>query len=142
MFELHPQLAQDTRHLGDLSLCQLRLLNNATLPWFVLVPRRGEISEIYQLTAEEQQQLWHETTTVSKIVMQTFAGDKLNIGAIGNIVPQLHMHVVVRYTNDPAWPAPVWGKLPVQAYSNEEFDVVRTAVVTALTTHGIELGAH
>lgn len=139
MFKLHPQLAQDSLHLGDLDLCQLRLLNNASLPWFVLIPKRDDISEVYQLTVQEQQQLWRETTTVSEVVMQAFAGDKLNIGAIGNIVPQLHMHVVVRYTNDPAWPAPVWGNLAPQPYTSPELDVVRNTVITALKHHGFEL---
>ncbi|GHA11548.1 histidine triad (HIT) protein [Arenicella chitinivorans] len=139
MFELHPQLAQDTLYLCDLSLCEIRLMNNATLPWFVLIPKRAGIHEVYQLNAKEQQQLWHETTTLSQAVKQTFAGDKLNIGALGNLVSQLHMHVVVRYTSDPAWPAPVWGNLPTQTYTSEEFEVVRNAVTTALNTHNFDL---
>jgi len=124
MFELHPQLKKDCHVLGQFSLCQLLLMNDTNYPWFILVPARAAISEIYQLSAEEQQQLWRESTQLAVGLMQAFQGDKMNIAALGNVVPQLHIHHIVRYTSDAAWPAPVWGKLPAKPYSETECDAL------------------
>ena len=119
MFTLHPQLAKDCFVIGQFELCQLLLMNDQNYPWFILVPQRENISEIYQLTVADQMLLWRESTGLSETLTQHFAADKMNVAALGNVVPQLHMHHIVRYRHDPAWPAPVWGKLPAAPYSEE-----------------------
>lgn len=122
MADIHPQLQKDCLILGRFQLSHLLLLNDASYPWFILVPDRAEITEIYQLEPVEQQQLWRESGVLSTRIMQVFQGDKLNIASIGNLVPQLHLHHVVRYRNDRAWPSPVWGKFPPVAYSQAELE--------------------
>lgn len=118
MAELHPQLAQDCLTLGRFPLCYLLLRRDANYPWFILVPDRADIHEIHQLAGGDQQQLLRESTTLSRALEQAFAPDKLNIAALGNMVPQLHLHHIVRYATDPAWPAPVWGRLPALPYDD------------------------
>ena len=117
MFELHPRLAQDTFLVGDFPLCHLLLMNDANYPWFILVPRRAEVREIFQLENQDQQQLLKESSLLSKALNQLFQADKLNIAALGNMVPQLHIHHIVRYQTDQAWPNPVWGLFPAQPYT-------------------------
>ena len=117
MAELHPQLQKDCLEVGRFPLCRLLLLRDANYPWFVLVPDCDNISEIYQLSDADQQQLLRESTLLSRALAAAFTPDKLNIAALGNVVPQLHLHHVVRYRSDPAWPAPVWGKVPATAYT-------------------------
>jgi diadenosine tetraphosphate (Ap4A) HIT family hydrolase len=112
VFVLDSRLLQDTLPIGDFPLCRLLLSNDVNYPWFILVPRRADISEVFQLEAEDQQQLWQETTALSKVLKELFDADKLNVAALGNVVSQLHMHVIVRKRSDAAWPAPVWGKRP------------------------------
>jgi diadenosine tetraphosphate (Ap4A) HIT family hydrolase len=119
-FVLHPQLAADTTAVTDLPLCRLLLSNDANYPWFILVPRREGIREIHELDDADQQQLLRESMALSRALMAEFKGDKLNIAALGNVVPQLHVHHIVRYRNDPAWPAPVWGKVPAASYDPVE----------------------
>jgi len=117
MFTLHPTLAKDSVILGDLPLCRVLLIKDRQYPWLVLVPRRDDIREIYQLSAEDQQQFWSESAQLGEQLMSVFAGDKLNIGALGNMVPQLHVHHIVRYTIDVSWPAPIWGMQPMYNYT-------------------------
>jgi diadenosine tetraphosphate (Ap4A) HIT family hydrolase len=124
MFEIHPQLLKDCLVLGRFSLCHLLLMRDANYPWFILVPDRDNIREIYQLSDDEQSQLMLESSNLAKFLMKTFIGDKMNVAAIGNIVPQLHLHHVVRYHTDAAWPSPVWGKLPNKDYSEEALNDV------------------
>ena len=119
-FQLHPQLAQDTWLVTDLPLCRVLLINETRYPWVILVPRRQDIREIHELTAMERQQLWQESDQVSRALMKLFKPDKLNIAALGNQVPQLHIHHIARFQTDAAWPAPVWGKFPPQAYTATE----------------------
>ena len=97
-------------------------MRDANYPWFILMPDREGVSEIYQLSEVDQQQLLKESSCLAEFLMQIFNGDKLNVAAIGNIVPQLHLHHVVRYYSDPAWPSPVWGKLPARAYTDTELE--------------------
>ncbi|MEJ2360444.1 MAG: HIT domain-containing protein [Gammaproteobacteria bacterium] len=120
MFSLHPQLAQDCFVIGQFSLSQLLLMNDCQYPWFILVPQRDNVTEIYQLSAEDQAQLWRESAALSQTLARHFAADKMNVAVLGNVVPQLHMHHIVRYRHDPAWPAPVWGKLPPRPYSDKQ----------------------
>ncbi|PID49476.1 MAG: HIT family protein [Proteobacteria bacterium] len=115
-FSLHPQLAADTFVVGDLPLCQVLLMNEMRYPWFILVPRRADLTEIYQLEAKDRQQLWQESDWLSRQLLALFKPDKLNIAALGNVVAQLHLHHIARFTTDAAWPAPVWGKFQPEAY--------------------------
>jgi len=119
MAEIHSQLKQDCILLGRLPLSHLLLMNDANYPWFILVPDRDEVTEIYQLSLDDQQQLLAESSLLGQVLMKHFEGDKLNIGALGNMVPQLHLHHIVRYRNDLAWPAPVWGKGVAEKYTQE-----------------------
>jgi len=120
MFELNPTLERDSILIGYLPLCQVRLINDRQYPWFILVPQRNGISEIYQLVEEDRSMLMAESCLLSETLHDAFSADKLNIAAIGNKVTQLHYHHIVRFENDACWPEPVWGKLPAIAYSQEE----------------------
>lgn len=113
---LHERLAADTHALGDFPLCRLLLMNDANYPWFILVPRRAGAREIYRLDEADQRQLLAESSQLSQAIMEAYGGEKLNVAALGNMVPQLHLHHVVRFAGDPAWPAPVWGKHPPKPY--------------------------
>ena len=119
IFSLHPQLEKDGIVMGEFPLSRLLLLNDSRYPWFVLVPRREDITEVYQLDEMDQQQLLRESSQLGQFLMDEFSGDKLNIGALGNLVPQLHLHHIVRFTGDEAWPGPVWGVGQAVAYSEE-----------------------
>ena len=115
-FSLHPQLAQDTVPVGDLALCRVLLANDANYPWTILVPRLPALTEIIDLAENEQGQLLGEIDTVARALKTITGCDKLNIAAIGNVVSQLHIHVVARRRSDAAWPKPVWGAAPATAY--------------------------
>lgn len=120
MFVVDPRLQQDTLPVGDFPLCRLLLMNDANYPWFILVPRREEVSELFQLDVLDQQALWQEATMLAETLKDAFGADKMNIATLGNVVSQLHMHVIARRRDDPAWPAPVWGRLPAQPYGDEQ----------------------
>lgn len=124
-FELHPRLEADTIALGRSALCEVRLMNDRTWPWLLLVPRRPGIREIHELSEGDQQQLLRESSVLGKGLMETFDGDKLNVAALGNMVPQLHLHHIVRHDGDPAWPGPVWGVQAPVPYSDAELAEVR-----------------
>jgi diadenosine tetraphosphate (Ap4A) HIT family hydrolase len=119
MFTLHPQLANNCILIGDLELCRVLLLNDCQYPWVILVPRRDNISESFQLTADEQSRLMWESSHVAELMNEFYTADKMNVAALGNVVPQLHIHHIVRYKNDAVWPKPVWGAVPGKAYSAE-----------------------
>lgn len=125
MFELHPRLAQDGLPLGRFPLCRLLLMNESRYPWFILVPERPTVSEIYQLPEADRIQLLRESCALSEVLAELFQADKLNVAAIGNRVPQLHVHHVVRYRNDPAWPAPVWGRFEPLPYTEAALADIR-----------------
>jgi len=108
-FELHPRLAADTEAIGGLGLSRLLLMNDRRFPWVILVPERASASEIHDLSAGDRAVLVEEIARTGATLEKLFAPDKINVGAIGNIVPQLHVHVVARHMGDAAWPAPVWG---------------------------------
>ena len=119
MFTLHTQLAKDCITIGDLPLSRVLLMNDSNYPWLVLVPRREEIIEIFELPRIDQQQLLDEIAQVSSALAGHFRADKMNVAALGNIVPQLHVHIIARYREDRAWPKPVWGAVPAQPYTDE-----------------------
>ena len=132
MFVLDERLKNDTCWLGDFPLCRVLLMNDSRYPWLILVPRQADISEVFQLSAPQQQTLWQETTQVAHALNTLFAADKMNIATLGNVVSQLHMHVVARMRNDAAWPAPVWGIGTAEPYSVEQIQLLRQQIGTAL----------
>ena len=118
-WDLHPQLARDTVNIGDLPLSRVLVINDANYPWLLLVPRRIGVSEIIDLDEVEQAQLWTELARAGRALKEVTACDKLNIAALGNVVPQLHVHVIARRAGDAAWPKPVWGAVPPRSYEDE-----------------------
>ena len=137
MFALHPQLAADCFALGRLGLCRLLLMNDARYPWCVLVPEREDIVEIHQLSGADQHRLIEESSRLAAAMEVAFRPDKLNIAALGNVVPQLHLHHIARFRGDDAWPAPVWGRGTARAYADSHaqqvIDGLRSALAPALT---------
>ena len=131
-FELDPRLAGDTISLGQFPLCQLLLMNDANYPWFILVPRRAGVTEIYHLSAAEQQQLIRESSFLSEMLADLFQARKMNVAALGNMVAQLHLHHVVRQENDPAWPGPVWGKVSAIPYTDDQLAKISTKLESLL----------
>jgi diadenosine tetraphosphate (Ap4A) HIT family hydrolase len=125
---LHPQLASDTVNLGDLPLCQVLVIQDANYPWLLLVPRRPDIVEVLDLDEVEQAQLMTETTRVARALREITKCDKLNIAALGNVVPQLHVHVIARRKTDAAWPRPVWGVVPPVNHDPEELKQFISAI--------------
>ncbi|WP_153773381.1 HIT domain-containing protein [Pseudomonas sp. MNR3A] len=125
MFVLDSRLQQDSLVLGDFPLSRLLLSKDANYPWFILVPRRADVSELFQLDLADQQQLLKETTLLAEALKGEFLADKMNVATLGNVVSQLHMHVVVRHRGDAAWPAPVWGKVPALDYAPEQVVAIR-----------------
>lgn len=124
-FTLHPRLQQDSIDLGAFTLCRLLLMNDNQYPWFVLVPQLPELKELYELSEANQQVFMTESSRLSRALVKIYSPDKLNIAALGNIVPQLHIHHIVRFAADPAWPAPVWGKFPARPYAEVQIaDIV------------------
>lgn len=116
MFDLHPRLAADTLPVVELGLSRLLLMNDRAFPWLVLVPRRDGASELVDLSPEDQMQLLREIAAASHALRRVVRPDKLNIGMLGNLVAQLHVHVVGRFRQDRAWPGPVWGSGPAVPY--------------------------
>lgn len=108
-FTLHPRLMADTTVLGDLPLSRVLLVKEALGPWLILVPRYDALREIHHLSEQDQQQLMRESSAVAALLEQDYQAEKINIGALGNLVPQLHIHHIARFSNDVAWPGPIWG---------------------------------
>jgi diadenosine tetraphosphate (Ap4A) HIT family hydrolase len=115
-FSLHPQLAADTVPVGDLPLSRVLLANDANYPWLILVPRRAGITELIDLDAADRLQLMSETDAAARVLKSITECEKLNVAALGNVVAQLHVHVIGRRHSDKAWPKPVWGAAPATAY--------------------------
>ena len=127
---LDPRLADDTHPLASLALCELRLMDDANYPWLVLVPRVADARELIDLDAAQRRQLTDEIDRAGRLLRAEFRPFKLNVAALGNLVPQLHVHVIARYEDDPAWPAPVWGRVAARPYSPEAL-VERVSRLTA-----------
>ena len=119
-FQLHPQLAKDCFVIKDLELSRVLLMNDKNYPWCILVPMREGKKDLYELTDAEQQLFIKESSRLSTVMMNLFQGKKMNIAALGNMVPQLHIHHIVRFEGDPCWPKPVWGQVPKVLYGAEE----------------------
>ena len=119
-WSLHTRLKEDTIDIGDLPLCRVLVIKDAHYPWLLLVPRRPETIEIIDLNEVEQAQLMAEISRVGRALKETTKCEKLNIAALGNVVPQLHVHIIARRSSDAAWPRPVWGVMPPLAHDAEE----------------------
>jgi diadenosine tetraphosphate (Ap4A) HIT family hydrolase len=132
MAAIHERLLADCLLLGRFPLCHLLLMQDANYPWCILVPDRADITEIYQLTDSDQQQLMRESVQLSRSLVAAFRPDKLNVAALGNVVPQLHVHHIVRYRDDAAWPDPVWGRVEPCPYPDD-----RLAGVLALLAENL-----
>jgi len=124
MFSLHPQLEKDCAVVGELLISKLLLMNDANYPWFVLVPMRPDQREWYQLSDMDQQQLLREVNALAEFLQTETGALKINVGALGNMVPQLHVHVIARFQGDAAWPAPVWGKVPAVPYDADKLAIM------------------
>jgi diadenosine tetraphosphate (Ap4A) HIT family hydrolase len=120
LFQLHPRLKQDCIAIGRFDLCQLLMMNDSQYPWFILVPEKAGIKEIYQLGKTERHVLTEESSYLAENMAELYNADKMNIAAIGNLVPQLHIHHIVRYQSDRAWPAPIWGKFAAVPYTRQQ----------------------
>ncbi|WP_293748300.1 HIT family protein [uncultured Paraglaciecola sp.] len=131
-FILHPQLATDSELVTELSLCSVRLIKDANYPWLILVPRIADIKDVIDLSDAQQHVLWQESALVSRALKHLFTPDKLNVAALGNIVPQLHLHHIVRYQHDVSWPNPIWGQVPPKTYSEqqlaEQVNLIKTEI--------------
>ena len=132
-FALDPKLDADCIFITDLSLSRLLLMNDKRYPWVILVPKREEISEIHYLPAEDQISLFCEITSIAEIIEDLFVPKNLNIATIGNVVSQLHIHVIGRNENDPAWPDPVWGHSVAINYVTDEAEELIRKLLTKLT---------
>ncbi len=135
-FVLHPRLQEDGIEVTDLGLCRVLLMNDARFPWLILVPRIAELRELIDLDSDQRGQLMEEIAYVSEIVRELFEPEKLNIATLGNIVAQLHVHVIARYGNDPAWPAPVWGQGLAEPYKPGQIHATLKLLRAALTPSG------
>lgn len=124
-FTLHPTLARETVEVAHLPLSRVLLMNDRRFPWLILVPERDSVREIHELSPVDRTELIEEIAQVSDVLRRLFHPDKLNVGALGNIVPQLHVHVVARFVADPAWPGPVWGSGPAVPYLESELEEIR-----------------
>lgn len=120
MFALHPRLQADTQILGDLPLCRVLLAKDSQYPWLILVPRVAGLREIHHLLPEQQQQLMQESCAVATLMEEALGPDKINVAALGNLVPQLHLHHVARFSTDAAWPGPIWGAHPAIPYQAQD----------------------
>lgn len=133
-----PRLLNDCEVVGKFKLCHVLLMRDANYPWCVLVPDREGMTEIFDLSAEDQKQLNLESTTLLEYLKNEFKADKMNVAALGNVVSQLHIHHIARYHNDIAWPAPVWGAHPAKEYSDDELAERVNRLVKGLA--GLNLG--
>jgi diadenosine tetraphosphate (Ap4A) HIT family hydrolase len=131
-WSLHPQLDADAVTLGDLPLSRVLLVNDASYPWLLLVPRRANAREIIDLDATDQALLMREIAAASRALKAVTSCDKLNVAAIGNLVAQLHVHIVARRHADAAWPRPVWGAAPRIAYDAARLDLLIAAIRGAI----------
>jgi diadenosine tetraphosphate (Ap4A) HIT family hydrolase len=116
-FLLHDRLAADTVEVLRWPLCRVLLMTDATYPWLILVPERPDVSELFQLNPTDRHLLIEETTSASLALQRLFQADKMNVATLGNVVSQLHVHVIARHRGDPAWPRPVWGAVPAKPYT-------------------------
>ena len=123
-FKLDPRLEADTFLLTDMPLCRALLMNDSRYPWLILVPRQRDLRELHDLSREDQSRLMSEITLTTEALQGSHGPDKINVGALGNIVQQLHIHVLGRFESDPAWPGPVWRIGEPAPYSKKNADTL------------------
>ncbi|TAD83593.1 MAG: HIT domain-containing protein [Bacteroidetes bacterium] len=123
-FILHPRLARDSMYVASLRLCQVRLINNQDFIWFILVPRIDDLTHFIDLSSDHQKILFKEINQVAQILTQAFSPERLNIASLGNVVEQMHWHIIVRYQDDKAWPDPVWGRSFVPYDAAYQSDII------------------
>lgn len=132
------RIISSTCFVAELPLCNVYLQNESRFPWLVLVPRRENVSELIDLSMEDQQELTREIAMVSQLMQAKYSPDKLNVANLGNIVKQLHIHVIARYENDSAWPGPVWGKFDAPLmYAAEELEVKASEIRADLVNYTV-----
>ena len=136
-FELDSRLASDTYDIGTLALSRVLMMNDARFPWLILVPERADMAEIIDLAPQDRTALLDEIAAASEALKKLFNPDKLNIGALGNRVRQLHVHVVARFQSDAAWPGPVWGAGAAQVYPPHAAGVNIDRIRAALNSAGL-----
>lgn len=122
MFALHQDLQKDTYTVGQFKLSLILLHKDANYPWLILVPKREKVREIHHLSVDEQIQLIKESSHLSEVMTSIYAPTTMNIAALGNLVPQLHVHHIARFKEDPAWPKPIWGAVEAKEYSPEKLE--------------------
>ena len=132
-FKLHSQLAADTFKVLTLEVSQLLLMNDARYPWLILVPQVSNMRDLHNLPAKQYQAVTQEITQVSEGLESIAEAHKMNVGALGNMVPQLHIHIIARQIDDAAWPAPVWGVGEIQPYSQDAADTLIQQLVSKLS---------
>ncbi len=132
MFVLDQCLTNDTHLVTEWNLCQVLLMNDKTYPWLILVPRVPGVAELHDLDEASQVQLMLEMTQCSKALAAEYQPRKMNVGALGNIVNQLHLHIIARFEDDPAWPGPIWGVQPPVPYGSDELATTLARLKPAL----------
>jgi len=132
MFLLHPTLERDTIEITRLKLCRVLLMRDSTYPWLILAPQREDMRDLDDLSPDDRLLAMIEIDQVSKAMKSLFHPDKMNVAALGNIVEQLHIHVIARFKADPAWPKPVWGVQPPKDYEDAERDALTARLARAL----------
>jgi diadenosine tetraphosphate (Ap4A) HIT family hydrolase len=121
---LHPVLAKDCIEVGDLEVCKVLLMNDKQYPWLILVPDRPDLKDFDEINISDSTHLHGEIRKASQVLRTLYKPTKINVAALGNMVPQLHIHVIARFNTDPAWPNPVWGRYPPLPYSDKKLDDV------------------
>lgn len=138
MITLDSRLLKDCVVIGKFKLSNVLLMRDSNYPWCVLVPDREDMTEIFDLTEDDQEQLKLESNSLLEFLKNEFNADKMNVAALGNVVPQLHIHHIVRYKTDIAWPAPVWGAFPAKVYSDDEIENRIDVLVNGLKTLNLD----
>ena len=131
-FALHPDLIRDTVEVTRLALCRVGLMNDATYPWLILSPMLPGLRDFHDVPAERQTALMDEIRRAARALQKTYTADKINVAALGNVTPQLHIHVIARSAGDPAWPKPVWGMVPAKPYAPEAMNAAIGKIRQAL----------
>ena len=137
-FALTPVFITDFVALGDLPLSRVLLMNDSRYTWLTLVPRRAGMVEIIDLDHGDRHQLLDEVAIACEVLRAEVGPDKLNVGALGNLVPQLHVHVIARFRSDPAWPGPVWGHSPAVPFPAHQAGVIADRLTAAFKAHGMQ----
>ncbi len=132
-FDLNPRLEGDSYPVMDLELCAVRLMKDANYPWVLLIPRRSDMIEVIDLEPDDRARLMDEICAVSEALKKSTDCEKLNVGALGNQVSQLHVHVIARFRSDAAWPGPVWGVVPPLSYDTDKAEQLINDLRCAMT---------